>query len=90
MSGANGHPVDTSRIGRLREVTQKAYVDTQLGPIEEEILRLVCDGCGEVKHLNMDRFGLDWPEQLEDWRTVEGVGDLCPRCRTGGGDDGRD
>lgn len=72
--------IDTRRIGELREVVEKEYVDTPLGPIEEEILRVVCDGCGEVKHLDMERFGLDWPEQLEEWRTVEGVGDLCPAC----------
>lgn len=82
--GSNGgksiRVIDTRRIGELREVVQKEYVDTQLGPIEAEILRVVCDGCGVVKHLNMERFGLDWPEQLEEWRTVEGVGDLCPAC----------
>lgn len=74
-------PVDTGRVGRLRDVVQKVYVDTQLGPIEEELLRMICDRCGTRKELNMDRFGLDWPDQLEGWATVEGVGDLCPRCR---------
>lgn len=80
---------DAGRVGRLREVTEKVYVETALGPIEEELLGVVCDRCGDVQELNMDRLGLDWPDVLEGWCTVEGVGDLCPRCKESryGGDD---
>jgi hypothetical protein len=82
---------EVDRIGRLR---QDAESELQRrwpnDPILKQITRVVCDDCGFVLHLSLERFGLDWPEQLEGWGTVEGVGDLCPRCVDRHGGDGGD
>lgn len=83
-------PFDAERIGRLRQVAEDELRQIDDGPVLEQIARVVCDGCGFVLHLSLERFGLDWPERLEEWGTVEGVGDLCPTCMTGYRGDGDD
>jgi hypothetical protein len=40
---------------------------------------LVC-GCGQSVTINLDHWGLDWPEKLDGWRKTD-TGYACPRCR---------
>lgn len=57
-----------------------AEISTPIGPIDAELLWLVCNGCGAMLHLNFDKLGTDWPEQLEGWSTQGPNQDLCPDC----------
>lgn len=75
-------PLDIQeRVRVLREevMPPDAVVETLMGPIEERLAWVVCNGCARVVPLGFDRLGLDWPEQLEGWRAIGGE-DLCPSC----------
>lgn len=68
------------RLMRVRDGLYGAYRENPvLGPIEEELHWIVCDGCGRTLELNSSKAFLDLPEQLEGWARVDGR-DLCPGC----------
>jgi hypothetical protein len=68
------------RVLILRDQVAHVYRQhPELGPIEEKLYWMTCDGCGLRQELDDSRAFLDLPEQLEGWARIEGR-DLCPRC----------
>jgi hypothetical protein len=68
------------RLMRLRDGCYGVFREhPALGPVEEELHWMRCDGCGVRIELDASKAFIDLPEQLEGWARVD-ERDLCPRC----------
>lgn len=70
----------SERLRTLHEHASAAMLEHELGEPLQETMTLRCDRCGTTHKLNFDRFGIDWPDQLEGWG-VGPEGDVCPECK---------
>lgn len=68
------------RVMRLRDNVYSIYRENPvLGPIQEELYWIKCDGCGLQLELDDSKAFLDLPEQLLGWSRNR-RGDFCPDC----------
>ena len=62
------------RVTRLRAAAHAEVERQHLGPVREELIRLVCDRCGFTCNPLTEEM-----ESLRRWRGSP-EGDLCPTC----------
>jgi hypothetical protein len=69
------------RLMRLRDnVYSFVREHPVLGPVEEELYWMKCDGCGRTQELDDRLVFLDLPDQLEGWSRTSDGKDFCPSC----------
>lgn len=62
------------RVKALRESTRAVAEKANIGPVEREIVVLICDRCGHKVNPLTEEL-----ESLRRWRGSK-AGDLCPTC----------